>query len=144
VSTFFTLKCRRIVGSARCPDELRIEEAAALTRLRAKGALMHLIQDSFSQSHARRGARGRVGAPDAYVAKVVCLPATEFYDYEKQVAAGEDHAAADYPPSLDAATCRKGSTIDDPITASAKVLRLVEQHADRAEFLTYFRTHVLG
>jgi hypothetical protein len=143
VSTFFTLRCRSLFGPAECP-EAPDSEAGRLTRLRASGALLHMIQDSFSQSHVRRGRRGRIGAPDTHVSKIVCLPAAEFYDYNLQVAAHEDHAAADLPPSLDPATCVPGSTIHDPITASAMTLWYIGRSGDSGPFVEYVRRHVLG
>lgn len=143
VSTFFTLRCRSLFGSARCPEALP-SDADRLARLRATGALLHMIQDSFSQSHVRRGERGRIGAPDTHVSKIVCLPATEFYDYNQQEAAHEDHGAADFPPSLDSATCVPGSTIHDPITASAMTLWHIRRGGNNGPFLEYMRSHVLG
>jgi hypothetical protein len=144
VSTFFTFRCRNPFTSRTCwetTDETLAQEQA---QLRATGALLHLIQDSFSQSHVRRGPRGRIGAPDTHVSKIVCLPATEFYDYELQVKAAENHPGGDLPPSLDAASCQPGSAIHDPITASAMTLWYVKRGGDSARFVQYLREHVFG
>ena len=64
VHTLFTLECRNPFASTKC-SELTGDVAADLARKRAAGALLHLIQDSFSQSHTGAGAAFFPPAPTA-------------------------------------------------------------------------------
>lgn len=136
VHTLFTLECRNPVASTKC-SELTGDAAAALARKRAAGALLHLIQDSFSQSHTARGGAFPAGP---YSARVVCLPVREYYDYAQNSGV---HPAADKAPTFDLAGCADGP-VADPITASAQMLWLIEQRANPDAAVKLMAEAVLG
>ena len=136
VHTLFTLECRNPFSSARC-TEIVGDGGADLARKRAAGALLHLIQDSFSQSHTARGGTFPVGP---YAARVVCQPVRVFYDYAEN---GAVHSAGDKAPAFDLSECAEGQ-ISDPITASAQILWLIEQRADPDAAVKLIEEAVLG
>lgn len=136
VHTLFTLECRNPFSSAKC-TEIVGERGAALARQRAAGALLHLIQDSFSQSHTARGGSFPLGP---YSARVVCQPVQAFYDYAKNASA---HSAGDKVPWFDLEECASGRILD-PITASAQMLWLIEQRADPNAAVKLVEEAVLG
>lgn len=138
VHTLFTLECRNPFSSARC-TEIVGERGADLARKRAAGALLHLIQDSFSQSHTARGGNFPLGP---YAARVVCQPVRAFYDYGKNSSV---HSAGDKAPAFDLVECaREGGAVLDPITASAQMLWLIEQRADPHAAVKLIDDRVLG
>ncbi|WP_197479417.1 hypothetical protein, partial [Oleiphilus sp. HI0132] len=54
-------------------------------RLSALGAVLHLIQDSFSQSHANRESCTQIKKGENVASSVMnCSPITQFYDYSDQ------------------------------------------------------------
>jgi hypothetical protein len=136
VHTLFTLECRNPFTSTKC-SELTGDAAADLARKRAAGALLHLIQDSFSQSHTARGGAFPAGP---YSARVVCLPVREYYDYAQNSGV---HSAADKAPTFDLAGCADGP-VADPITASAQMLWLIEQRANPDAAVKLMAEAVLG
>lgn len=140
VHTLFSMRCRDPIFSTTC-DEAIGERGAALARRNAGGALLHLIQDSFSQSHVARGA-----SPGArsFVPRIVCAPAAAFAFYNGQIEAGVDHGSADKYPLVDAGTCREGSRIHDPVTASAVILWHIRASSDPDYVQDYFRGYVFG
>ncbi len=107
-------------------------------RLGARGALLHLIQDSYSQSHVARvpadesvpDPLGRVNGVGGFATRVVCSRPVRYYDYGQQT--DSTHAWADLPPRADPhrprqglhANCRDPNQreVDDILTASAVVL----------------------
>lgn len=115
LTTLFTFKCSNPLQSQTCTEETgpsRHDKA----RISAAGALLHLIQDSYSQSHCARGQCGP-GHDGKVLAKVECLPITMFTTYKGQ----QHHKDADRRPRF-APSCRSGNGVDDPISASAKAL----------------------
>ncbi len=140
VHTLFSMRCSNPLSSRIC-SEVVGPGGAALARRNARGALLHIVQDSFSQSHAIRGpeAGGQEFDP-----KIVCLPVTGFHFYTGQVGSGVDHGSADKYPTVDMTTCGAGRQIDDPVTASAVMLWHVNANSDPEIVQAYFRDHVLG
>lgn len=121
LSDLFTMECRNPFDPGSCAVR-RGPRAREIARTNATGALLHLIQDSYSQSHAQRG-DVRVVTGGAMVAEVVCRPIRQFTSYVVQ---NEDrHGEADGPPSLHP-SCDGSSRIDDAVTASAKALRHID------------------
>lgn len=127
LTTLFTLKCSNPLQSRSCNEEMgssRHDKA----RISATGALLHLIQDSYSQSHSERGQC--TFGPDEKVNPVVaCVPITMFTTYNGQ----ENHSDADRQPQF-ADSCTSNGAIDDPITASAKALWHIHNGSDIEAF----------
>ena len=121
LSDLFTMECRNPFDPRSCAVR-RGPRGREIARVNATGALLHLIQDSYSQSHAQRGVVRKVrGGP--LVAEVVCRPVRQFTSFVVQ---DEDrHGEADRPPSLHP-SCEGSSPIDDAVTASAKALRHID------------------
>jgi len=128
-AVFFGQECDSPTGTTDC-DRVSDERAMAAVR----GALMHVIQDSYSQSHA---ARGRIAAQ--FRPRVVCRLPTSFYNYLGQAG----HGAADSLPEFDQ-TCGQGAEADDVITASAMALHFLARRADPGEFNCYLQARVFG
>lgn len=128
LTTLFTLKCNDPFSSDGC-DEANDASRHNKSRIQATGALMHLIQDSYSQSHCVRGEC--VVENDSVLAKIECLPITRFTTYRGQV----NHPEADALP-LVMSSCDSDADVDHPITASAKVLWHIDQQSDKDEFIS--------
>lgn len=113
-------------------------------RISAIGALLHLIQDSYSQSHAQRGpcevVDGRV------VSRISSQPISQFYSYGTQDS--HKHAEADKWPWPDfGGELPRGVTgvSDHPVLAGARILRLLEQTDSTVAVLrSYLADHVYG
>lgn len=136
VHSLFTFRCRNMISSKRCLSSGGDPDGEA--RAAARGALLHLIQDSYSQSHA---ARGGVDPDGPYRPMIVCQPVTAFYDYNVNHGT---HRAADSLPSIDPG-CRTAGAILDPVTASARMLRyLREGPAAQERALAMLDRAVLG
>jgi len=108
-----------------------------LARITAEGALLHLIQDSYSQSHT---VRGTPHVDHTYEARADCYLPTHFYTYWGQL----KHGVADRVPEL-GATCGNGGEADDVITASAMAIYYVSQRPSTPEvFEAYLQDRVFG
>lgn len=125
LTTFFTFRCSNPFWSGTCqanrgPDDFQE------TRLAATGALLHLIQDSYSQSHCERGEcdwteEGKVEA------RIECAPISAFTTYRLQ-SVGR-HTEADALPHFAESCHRPDRTIIDPITAGAQILWHIENRS---------------
>lgn len=128
VKTLLTQKCHNILSWQKCGEE-KGPASYDIARINATGALLHLIQDAYSQSHCVRGqcevATGKV------VAKVECTPIRMYTTYVGQV----NHADADRDP-LWSESCRAQTDANttDPITAGARVLWDIRNNAPLAVF----------
>lgn len=125
VRTLFTLKCHNAFSSAVCNETIG-ETGRNHARAAATGALLHLIQDSFSSSHT---GRSKVNPTGPYSAIVDCAPVREFYFYS---ANKQNHGAADKKPHFNE-NCRSKAPVLDPVTASAQILDLIERKDGAAE-----------
>ncbi|ORE89456.1 hypothetical protein ATO7_06235 [Oceanococcus atlanticus] len=85
---------------------------------RALGAILHLIQDSFTQGHALRG-DCCMGVEDADLAAYQCAPIQQFNVYGLQNKGR--HKAADKEP-VAGESCRTVDMVHDPITSAARIL----------------------
>ena len=133
VGRLFTVVCRR---DDHCPPPPNVPET--FIRTTATGALLHMLQDSYSQSHAARGhAFERVGE---FQAVVSCDFPAGYYYYTPESSAA--HRSADRRPRL-AASCDR-SDVADPITASAVILHHVDKRSAWKEVETYLTKHVFG
>jgi hypothetical protein len=130
LAVLFGQRCDSATSTDNCE---RLGEAAAMEAVR--GALIHVIQDSYSQSHAVRG-RPPTGG---YQPRVVCRLPTGFYNYLGQ----DGHGRADSRPEFDQ-TCGPGAEADDVITASAMALHFLDRRAPAAEFSCYLQARVFG
>lgn len=140
VGSFFTQTCSNPLQSEVCWEKTKAGGSEKLTRLSAKGALLHLIQDSFSQAHASRAESGTVPETGPFEPLVVCRRASDFFDYSNQET--EVHSEADHVPSTRG--CGTDAPIDDVVTASAVLLWHLEQGRPASEFVAYLNQRVLG
>jgi hypothetical protein len=136
VRSLFTMRCHNPFSSSDC-DFVPYADADALTRRNAIGALLHVIQDSYSRSHTLRDP----GTPkDPYFPpRINCAPVRHFYLYEENK---RDHAKADALPDF-APECSEIGPILDPVTASARMLRFVENR-DEEGLIRMLDREVLG
>lgn len=130
----FPSNCRRYTGA----EGRRFAQEAAL------GAVLHLVQDSYSQSHAIRGPALSGGH---YEARVDCHWPTGYIYYDKT--SKVHHIDADTPPRLDAGCGpqpppRESAQADDVITASARVVRYARSGASSEALKAYLETRVFG
>lgn len=120
VATFYGFTCRHLLNSKKCPAELPDAEI----RRAATGALLHMVQDSYSRSHAGRGEQIPDGPYDR--AEVRCQAISSFYRYDRKQK--ENHGDADRAPSF--ATDCASAAVMDPITASARIIWFVRNGCD--------------
>lgn len=134
VSTLFSFKCDRPFSSVKCKSSSDPRKA----QLNAIGAMLHLIQDSFSQSHAVRG------TPPPKVKKIEavyeCLPITGFYIYQNQNRSRHGHA--DKFPVAGTSCKGESASVDDPITTSATVMWIIREKKGPAELRRYLSERV--
>jgi len=125
IRTLYSLRCLNFLSVDKCrdltvrPTSKTGENIAAVT---AAGALLHMVQDSYSQSHAfRKAPSDRTQEPNGpFQAVVLCQPIASFYSFSDQTS--RRHGPADKPPSLDSSCLRPDRQIDDVITASARII----------------------
>jgi hypothetical protein len=134
IAALFNWRCTRRFSMATCHPYRPPAERDAQARVSAEGALLHLIQDSYSQSHV---ARGTLGPHGRYLARVDCHFPSHFYTYQGQ----RGHGAADQVPEFDP-SCRGEGGADDAITASAMVIYHLQRKSSPQEFLDYLRRRV--
>ena len=84
VSTLFALTCSSPWVSYRCPTPQDPAEEDEAAKIAAKGALLHLVQDSFSQSHTSRSVGAPVPPDGPFVSRVVCAYPTAYFNYRQQ------------------------------------------------------------
>ena len=142
VQTMFAFECRNPIGSGRCGEgtgDLGRDRAVSA----ATGAILHMIQDSFSQSHVYRAPTAAGADEDGpFQPRIVCQAPQAFFDYNVQMAAGSKvHSAADSDPEIDSSCTEAGRAVDDPITATANAIRFIRA-GDRAAFDAYLAARV--
>ncbi|WP_242128505.1 hypothetical protein [Sphingobium sp. Sx8-8] len=171
VATLFALNCPNPLQEVRCWEKTG-EPGDDLARMAARGAVVHLIQDSFSQAHVARVALGDTvpRARGPFVARIMCQRAVAWYDYNIQNLLIPDdeghivpdaHGVADHPPEggtikIDPACRSVQRLVDDPVTASARALWFIDRAqrarsegatdesvaAIRHQFINYLETSV--
>jgi hypothetical protein len=111
-------------------------------QIAALGSLLHLIQDSYSQSHVIRESQNSDDLN--HIGRVDCSPVKGFLSYSKQNS--DKHGEADVFPLHISLNCfgDKEDKVDDIVTASAKALWYVQQASQKSEgdFLNYLQTKV--
>ena len=110
----------------------------------ALGAVLHLVQDAYSQSHANRDSCAG-GNPGQASALINCTGIEGFYTYTGQ--SGKKHGVSDRLPVKVASSCLQDTTkpetrLHDPVTASAKVLWYAINGKDPSLLETYLDEHV--
>ena len=128
VARFFSSRCRRF--SFHCDDLTKHDPGRYYVRQGGTGAILHLIQDSYSQSHAARLPAGMapVDADKVFPSLSACQPVATFYDYNAQkTAESETHGNADKPPLIDVSCLQVPRAADDVITASARAIWVLQQ-----------------
>ena len=130
LSTLFNLTCKNPVSSKECTEDVSAARRAK-ARVFATGALLHLIQDSYSQSHCERGSC-TLDRKKKVVPRMECAAITRFTTYRGQ----KNHKQADEMPTF-GASCL-GDAFDDPITASAKALYHIRNRSVPETFFTDF------
>lgn len=116
IATPFAFHCKfKIVTCDVNLNEKNIKQNAI-------GALLHLIQDSYTQGHAIRGnCCDNVSKID--IAKYQCVPIKQFNSYQNQNK--DQHAIADSMPSS-GDSCLNNRNQHDPITAGAVILWMIK------------------
>jgi hypothetical protein len=145
VRTLFTLTCSNPLQSKLCWEDFG-RRGSEKARLAATGALLHLVQDSFSQAHAERSWGVGVNEKGPFTSKVVCRFPTDYFDYRVQTDGQSEkvHGAADKPPERIDDSCRRDPQTDDVVTASAAVLWHLDEKKTSEEFVRYLQDHVFG
>lgn len=133
VASLFVRHCAGLLSSCR---EAQGDEARREMRAAALGALLHLVQDSYSQGHVRR-----TETAEPFESRITCFPAAQFLDVTLQYR----HSDGDHLPTLDE-NCADPATrlVDDPITASARLLWMLDQRRPVDTVILYLRERVLG
>lgn len=137
VASLFAFSCEEPINMSTCGVEPDI-----VARQAAEGAILHLIQDSYSQSHASRRTSGDVlAAKGPFVPLVVCAPVRHFYVYQDQVGESDTHKPADKLPEIDPSCLAPNRAVDDVITASANAIYFLRK-SDADGFATYLSSRV--
>lgn len=142
LATIFNWRCGGIT-MGRCEQMLRPATSETLAARVARGALLHMIQDSYSESHADRG------APRPFRSRVSCRLPVAFHNFLGQ----RGHGAADHVPVFDK-SCSSDPRPDNPraddtraddvITASAMTIYHLQNRTDPPLYSEYLQKHVFG
>ena len=133
IDWIYSNKCANPMSSQTCTkvgDEREYQIVAL-------GALLHMVQDSYSQSHVKRGdCSTSEGVVDS---KIVCEPIEQYYDYLLQD--GHKHGESDVMPISVSDTC-SSSDIDDAVTASAVILWHAMYEKPEVDLIGYLKSSV--
>jgi hypothetical protein len=136
VGRLFSWRCGKIfIFFGRC--NLLKEDAEFIQNV-AKGALLHLVQDSFSQSHVSRTNAPDVDAGGTPLPRVECGKPRGYVAYTAVTAKG--HGQADKWPRWNASCDAPKAT--DVIAASAMVMHHIDRKTTTEDFLRYLETSV--
>lgn len=133
VGEFFTFRC------PWTPRQCNTDPTTELMRRSATGAILHVIQDSYSQSHVLRTDMPRRNDEGVPLAVMECGAPREYTHYNRETA--ETHGTADDWPRL-GSTCGPGSARDDAITASATALYYLQEERTADQFVEYLTARV--
>lgn len=122
---------RNMTSIKRCPTYAGGDSAHI-----ALGALLHLIQDSYSRAHVARPTTNF----DCSTPAIVCAPVLVYQDYWHQVP--KLHSQADGWPAWDPSCSAADSAVHDPVTAGAWILRALKTRAQWAVVERYLKEHV--
>lgn len=136
VGEFFSLRCGRPSFE---PGKCDVLGGDGFVETVAKGALLHLIQDSYSQSHALRTDNPRRDEQGRALSSVACSKPRTYFAYTKDTK--KAHGKADKIPVWEA-SCDAMSEAHDIITASAMALYHVDRNSEPEQFLGYLERHI--
>jgi len=138
VRQFFGFRCSKPFTSKGC----NVAVADADIPRVATGALLHMIQDSYSRSHTGRGEPRLPAKGDGSFEKpqVRCRAVNVFYRYT--LAQKKVHGAYDQAPEF-LPECNVRDAMD-PITAGARMIWLVENRCDASWAKDLIREGVIG
>lgn len=132
-------KCSEIVSTESCQEVTDVRSA----QITALGAIIHVVQDSYSPSHTKRGQCAAASGKEP-ASKISCLPIAQFYTYNVQDAS--KHNASDVLPIAVDASCRitgdKPGGVDDAVTATATVLWHAAHGKTADELIAYLERAV--
>jgi hypothetical protein len=111
IATMFAFKCSNTI--VNCDVDL----SSRNIKQKALGSLFHLIQDSYSQGHVRRG-KCCEGVLEEQLSIYNCEPIRQFNVYSNQNKAR--HKASDKAP-VAGQTCIEASEVHGPIVAGAQI-----------------------
>jgi hypothetical protein len=131
VGEFYTFSC------PTNPINCNPNPNPALVKKVAIGAILHMIQDSYSQTHALRTDSPVRNRKQKLVARVECGKPRSYEHYNKKTS--KAHSQADDWPDLGA--CTEGAEADDVITASARAIYHVT-NSDEDKFIAYLEDRV--
>jgi hypothetical protein len=140
IRTLFNWECNRIVNTlsfGRCHQP---QDTDMRTRLAALGSILHLVQDSYSHSHVSRGTCDSPEKPREPMASIVCQPTDGFLTYADQ--ASGLHRKSDQLPRIDESCLSPLRSVDDPITASARLIWLAAQGESAENAVRYLASRV--
>jgi hypothetical protein len=136
VGRFFTLRCGSpVIFEGNCGGV----QGEGLVETVATGALLHLIQDSYSQSHAYRTDAPVLDTRGRALPRVECGKPRTYFAYTKETQKG--HSQADERPQW-MASCNEMIEADDVLTASAMTLYHLDRRSPTAEFVAYLERRV--
>ncbi|ARD20855.1 hypothetical protein [Shewanella japonica] len=117
LGSLFSMECDAATQSSTCGQ---IEDENEI-RLSALGSIIHMIQDSYSNSHTNRSTFGAKPT-------ISCSPITQFYSYTNQ--SSDTHSESDKWPDFE---CGDNPITLDPVTAAAQVIWLHNNPTSRGE-----------
>lgn len=136
VGEFFSFRC----GSLFLWKSCAVLGGEGLVKTTATGALLHMVQDSYSQSHARRASPVPREADGSLKALVSCAKPIGYEVYDEVSMRG--HAAADEVPQWNSDCDDERRSADDVITASAMVMYHLDRRSPTEEIVEYLERRV--
>jgi hypothetical protein len=135
VRFIFKQECDGVFSASSCNSLPNDQQGNRKIQIAALGSLVHMIQDSYSQSHVIRNKYDPLTP-----ARIDCAPIKAYLTYKGQDP--DKHGESDVFPLSINQNCST-NIIDDPITATAKVLWYVNHADDKTdELITYLKGNV--
>jgi hypothetical protein len=132
----FTFVCPNPKLDRECKSTTDTSDAKV--RLAALGALLHVIQDSYTQTHVRRLVEPVRDSSGKLAAVIVCAAPKQYYFFDPKNP-NDGHNNADAAPSI--RLCGQ-SDVDDPVSAGATVLWLLRVGRPAGDLATYLSQRV--
>lgn len=139
VNWIYSSKCTSLLPDEQC-ENVGDPTNAQITAL---GAIIHVIQDSYSLSHTKRDACSN-GKQQPPVSKISCAPIDQYYNYNLQDAS-QHNVSDELPIKVDASCLAPPNgepVIDDAVTATATVLWYAMNGKKTAALIDYVDTSV--
>lgn len=137
VRDFFTFLCANPIAGRECDVVPGDRDTEA--RRNARGSLLHMIQDSYSQSHVARPPLEQVPRGRSPYAIIACTAPTSYAYYSEENR--KNHAKSDAYPWIDTASCGEG-LIADPVSAGATMLLMLRNKVPTGNFIRYLEERV--